>query len=158
MPHSPSGGGSIAPPIMPCPRYRVSMNDLRSRVSDIARLISGLSKGGLSRFDEEISRRVGRDNFADRLRYLVLHILDLWDRHPVDQVALAADKGERARRQVLDDRIFDAVEIGSPRLPVIRVAGHRNRLVWLEIDEFERAGADRVLPHFARRDVARIHR
>src|SRR5215472_12136672 len=131
------------------------MNALRSRVSDIARLISGLSKGGLSRLtrrfrgvlDVTISQIACGAWFFTSLTCGI-----------VTPLIRAADEGERTRRQVLDDRILDAVEIGSPWLPVIRIAGHRNRLVRLEIDEFERAGADRVLPHLARRDVARINR
>src|SRR6516164_3694877 len=107
------------------------MNALRSRVSDIARLISGLSKGGLSR----LTRRFRG-------------VLDV----TISQIACGA-------------WFFTSLTCGivtplirSPWLPVIRIAGHRNRLVRLEINEFERAGADRVLPHLARRDVARINR
>ena len=49
MPHNPSGGGSIAPPMSPWPPLSTSMKDLRSRVSAIARRRSGLSKGGALR-------------------------------------------------------------------------------------------------------------
>ena len=51
-----------------------------------------------------------------------------------------------------------AVEIGPARLPVIRVRRHLDELVRLELDEFERAGADRMLAHLRRRDVAGIDR
>ena len=54
--------------------------------------------------------------------------------------------------------VFDAVEIGPARLPVIRVARHRDVFVRLELDEFERAGADRMAAHLARRHVAGIDR
>ena len=46
MPLSPSGGGSIAPPMLACPSLRMSIKALRSRVSAIARRRSGLSNGG----------------------------------------------------------------------------------------------------------------
>jgi hypothetical protein len=49
-------------------------------------------------------------------------------------------------RGAADDRVFDAVEIGTVRLPVGGVAGQLDRLVRLEFDKFEGAGADRVLP------------
>jgi hypothetical protein len=67
-------------------------------------------------------------------------------------------KGQERRRRVLDDRVLDAVEIGQARLPVIRVLRDLDALVRLELDELERAGADRVLPHLCRRHVARVDR
>ena len=45
----PSGGASIAPPIVPAPCVSVSMNALRSMVSATARRSSGLLKGSASR-------------------------------------------------------------------------------------------------------------
>ena len=48
-PHTPSGGGSMAPPISDLPSDRMSLNCLRSIVSAIALRISALSNGGLSR-------------------------------------------------------------------------------------------------------------
>ena len=55
MPQTPAGGGSIAPPISALPSLRMSIKALRSSASIIARRISGLSNGGLSRL---ISRLV----------------------------------------------------------------------------------------------------
>src|SRR5271165_6775165 len=55
-------------------------------------------------------------------------------------------------RQVLDDRIFNAVEIGPARFPIIRVSRYLDVLVGLEFDEFERASADRM----ASPDIPRI--
>ena len=52
--------------------------------------------------------------------------------------------------------MFDAVEIRPVRLPVIGVARDLDVFLRLEVDEFERAGADRMLAHVARRDMARI--
>ena len=50
MPHTPSGGGSIAPPKSPLPSVNVSTKALRSTVNATARRSSGLSKGAASRF------------------------------------------------------------------------------------------------------------
>ncbi len=49
MPHSPTGCGSIAPPISANPSIRIVLNALRSMASDIALRMSGLSNGGLTR-------------------------------------------------------------------------------------------------------------
>jgi len=68
---------------------------------------------------------------------------------------LPATKARR-RRHVEDYRKLDAVEIRPAVLPVIRVARHCDPFVRLELDEFERAGADRMLSHLGRRDMARI--
>src|SRR5260370_20081913 len=75
-----------------------------------------------------------------------------------DRSPSTADKGEGPRRQVFDDRVFDTVEIRPALLPVIRVSGYCDRLVRLEFDEFEWAGADRVLAHLAGRHMAGVDR
>ena len=49
MPHTPSGGGSIAPPISAWPSVRILMKELRSSANPRARRIFGLSKGNPSR-------------------------------------------------------------------------------------------------------------
>src|SRR5215831_8394356 len=49
MPHSPSGGGCMTPPMSPCPSVTMSTKALRSKLRAIARRRSGLSKGGLPR-------------------------------------------------------------------------------------------------------------
>src|SRR4051812_31505334 len=46
MPHTPSGGGSIAPPTASSRSTRMSRNAWRSRLSATARRTSGLSNGG----------------------------------------------------------------------------------------------------------------
>ena len=109
---------------------------------------------------QRVRREIGRRDLADRVGHLALHVLQ--HRHGQlireGHVELAGDKGEQLRRAVRDDRPFDRVEIGQPLLPVIRVLRDLDRLVRLELDELERPGADRVLPHLRRRDVARIDR
>jgi len=94
------------------------------------------------------------------LRGLRSDVLQQRDRDLVreGQVELAGDKGEDSGRAIWDDRIFDAVEIRPARFPVIGIADELDRLVRLELDKFERAGADRMLPHVARRDMAGIDR
>jgi len=49
MPHSPTGFGSMAPPMIANPSISVVLNTWRSSASDIALRISGLSNGGLTR-------------------------------------------------------------------------------------------------------------
>ena len=49
MPHTPAGGGSIAPPMSELPSNMMSTNDLRSSDSATARRTSALSNGALSR-------------------------------------------------------------------------------------------------------------
>src|SRR5262249_12107027 len=110
----------------------------------------GIVEGRYVAVDEQITGDVWCDQFADRLRCLAPDVPQLRDRNPEIRVVFAGDEGQKARRDVLDDRVFDAVEIGPARLPVVRVAGHGDRLVRLEIDEFERAGADRMFAHVAR--------
>jgi hypothetical protein len=107
-----------------------------------------------------ISAGIGRHEVADRLRRLRFHVLQERDRDLVrkGQIELAGDESEDRGRAVGDDRVFDAVEIGPARLPIIGVADELDPLVRFELDEFERAGADRMLPHVARRDMAGIDR
>ena len=49
MLQTPSGAGSMVPPMSPCPSVMMSIKALRSRVRDIARRRSALSNGALSR-------------------------------------------------------------------------------------------------------------
>src|SRR5271166_2136863 len=54
--------------------------------------------------------------------------------------------------------MIHSIEIRAVRFPVIRVPGHRDRLVRFEFDTLERTGADRMLAHVSRRDVAGVDR
>ncbi len=94
------------------------------------------------------------------MRGLAAYVLHQRDRYLVweGHIEFAGDEGEDRSRAVGDDGVFDTVEIGAPRLPVIRVARHLDRLVGFVLDEFERPGADRMRAHLARRNVAWINR
>src|SRR5207237_4894949 len=54
--------------------------------------------------------------------------------------------------------VSNACEIWLSRCPIIGTAEQLDRVVWLEIHELERAGADRALPHLTRRNMAGIDR
>src|SRR5262249_38931864 len=70
----------------------------------------------------------------------------------------AGNKGQDRGRAVAQDRVFDRIEIGYARLPVVRVLYDLYEFIRLELDEFERARADRMLAHLRRRDVAGVDR
>ena len=118
----------------------------------------GVVKRRRGAIDQQGARQVGREHRADRLRRLARKIPQQRDRHPEDLIERTGDKSQDARRKARDDRPLDAVEIGPARLPVIGVSRHPDVFVRLEFDEFEWAGADRMLAHVARRDVTRIDR
>ena len=103
---------------------------------------------------------IERHRFADRLRCLAVNVLQ--ERHGdlvrEGHVEGAGDKAEHCRRAVRYNRVFDGVEMGQARLPVIRVALEFQRLVWLVVDKFEWPGADRMRTHLARRDAAGVDR
>src|SRR5262249_25099835 len=109
---------------------------------------------------DQVCAGIARGQVAYRLRCLALDVLEQRDRHleRKGQVELAGDEGEDRRRTVRYYRVFDPVEIRPSLLPVIGVARHHDPFVWLEFDKFERAGADWMRAHIARRDVARINR
>src|SRR5215469_17074904 len=93
-----------------------------------------------------------RRQFADCLWHLVLHVPEEWNREGVRKghVELAGNESQCRGRPVTDNCIFDAVEIGAVLLPVIGISCYPDVFVRLELDEFERAGADRMLTHVSR--------
>jgi HEAT repeat protein len=119
-----------------------------------------LSKGGLSRLGDQAAVDADRRQLADCLRHLAGHVLQQRRRHaiPEGHVEFTGDESQYRRRQVANDRILDAIEIRPALFPIIGVARHLDVLVRLELDEFERAGADRMLAHVARRNMAGVNR
>src|SRR5262249_11762957 len=95
---------------------------------------------------------------ADRLWPLASYVLYQRERQGQSQVELPGIECQHRRRRVLDDRIFDAVEVGPVLFPIIGIAGDLDPLVRLELDEFEWASADRLRAHVARRYVAGVDR
>ena len=61
-------------------------------------------------------------------------------------LALAGAHGHFLCHDILDHETIDFIEIGLALLPVVRVFLEFRPLVFLEVDEYERPGADRVLP------------
>src|ERR1051325_8590674 len=146
MPQTPSGGGSSAPPMSPSPCPRMSIKDLRSRVSATASRTSALSKGGLVRFIKTPTDSLAAPSWQTDCGACVLMSLSNGN---------VTSYGKVMSRL---PAILDSIEIGPPGLPVIRVLGQLDALVRLVFDKFERAGADRVLAHLRRADMARIDR
>src|SRR6516162_10878054 len=95
-------------------------------------------------------------HLANGLRHLAAHILQQRYCESVRKghVELPGDETQYGRRQVADDRIFDAVEIRPLLFPVIRISCYLDPFVRFEFDEFEGTGADRMAAHVARRYVA----
>jgi hypothetical protein len=86
---------------------------------------------------------------TDRVGPLLLQVMGQRDRQRAGkgQLVLAGDKGEDRGRAIAQDRVFDRVEVRHTRLPIIRVLRHFDKLVGSKLDEFEWAGADRMLAH-----------
>ena len=120
----------------------------------------GIVEGRRLAVDQQISTGIGRDQITNSLRRLLFHVLEERDCDLVGkgQVELTGDEGEDRGRAVRNDRVFDAVEIGPPRFPIIGISDQLDPFIRLELDEFERAGADRMLPNVAWRDMTRIDR
>ena len=103
---------------------------------------------------------VRRPRLADRILLLVLHVLQEreGDVGIEGQIEFAGDEAQHAGAAVRDDLEFDRIEIGAPLLPVVGIAHQLDHLVALEVDDLERAGADRLGAHHPRLDVTRIDR
>ena len=114
----------------------------------------------LFRIEDQVAADIGGGQHALRLRRLVHDVLQqryggaVWR----GDVVLAGDERQVARRIVRHDLPLDTVDIGPPRLPVIRVARGLDHLVRPELDEFEGPCADRLGAHFPRRHMAWINR
>ena len=136
------------------------MKLLRSIVSCIARRMSGSLNGGVSRLTSRLIATGVGVSLADRLRRLALDVAHRLDRDLVGEghVELAGDKGERLGRAVRDDRPFDSRRDRAGPASSNPGSSHPDVFVRLELDEFERAGADRMGAHVARRHMARIDR
>jgi len=111
-------------------------------------------------FNNFVDADAARRQIAHRVGTLTLQIVGQRDRQRAGkgQLILAGDEGEDRGRAVGDDVELDAVEIGQALLPVVGVAHELDRLVALELDELERARADRLGAHVRRRHMAGIHR
>ena len=133
------------------------MNAWRSRESAIARRNSGLSNGGAVRL---ISRSRLLLSITTSQTACGTWLLMSFNSGIVAKMksSLPATKA-RCHVAGLAMIVYSMPSrYGRSCLPVIRVAGHRDVLVGLVFDEFERAGADRVLPHLRSRNVAGIDR
>src|ERR1051325_1268080 len=69
-----------------------------------------------------------------------------------------ASTRRRAPWDSTNPRVLDTIEIRFASLPVIRVPDDLDQLVRFVLDELERSGADRMMPHFRWRDMAWIYR
>src|SRR5215471_17041811 len=123
----------------PCPSLRMSMNALRSRLKANARLRSGFSKGGFARLTNRCvftPPNGAISQFACGSWLCTSRISGTLKLKGQVMSTLPETNASVCRRHVLDDREFDAVEIGPAGFPVIRVLRHPNEFVGLELDEF----------------------
>jgi len=128
-PQSPLGNGCIAPPISPSPAVMMSMNDLRSRLSDIARRKSGLSKGGAPRLTSRLRPTLAENIGQTACGAWFFDVLQLRHRHAGEKIRLSRHESQQAGRDVFYDRVFDTVEMRLARFPVIWVLA--TRMTWL---------------------------
>src|SRR5204862_1077784 len=70
------------------------------------------------------------------------------------EIELARDKGKNGRRAVRNYCPFNAIQVGTTRLPVLWIAHQLDRFVWLVGNELEGPGTDGTLPHCLWRYVA----
>src|SRR5438874_736357 len=159
MPHTPSGGGSMMPPVLPLPSVMMSMNAWRSNASAIARRSSGLLNGAGSGL---ISRL--RPTLVGFISQIACGACSLICRSngtvtpPKVMSSLPDTKVRIAVDMFLMIAILYPVKIRLPRFPVIRVFRQLDRFIRFVVDEFERAGPDRSLAHILGRYVARVDR
>src|SRR5437764_1966537 len=156
MPQTTSGGGRMEPPIAPCSSARIWIKAGRSRLSAMARRSSMLSKGGtaLLMSRSRLLLSMTRSHFAcGACSFTSL------SGGGVAQIrsSLPAAKAS-SRVPVFGMIVYSMASRGPSGFPVIRVLHHPDMLVRLVFDKFEGAGADRLLPHLRRRDMAGIDR
>ena len=149
----PSGANSMMPP-MSCLSPGEHLNEDLPVEAQCHRLPRfALVESRCVRVDQHRSADVCRRDLGDRLRHLSLEIFQPRHRHAVGRgdIEFGGEGRQIARRDLPHDRVFDAVEVWLSRFPVIRILGEFDVSVRLELAEFEGAGANRVLPHLARR-------
>src|SRR4029077_17835349 len=73
------------------------------------------------------------------------------------QIELARDESENRRRAVWNYRPFNSFKIGAPLLPILFIPHQLDGFVLLVGHEFERSGADWMLPHVLRRYVTWVN-
>src|SRR6478672_5268871 len=158
MPHSPTGFGSMAPPMIANPSISVVLNTWRSSASDIALRISGLSNGGLTRLTMRlicVPVVIGSQIAFGACPFISLSRRTLMVGGKGD-IEFTGLEGEHARRQAVDDSESDFIQIWAVFFPVVGIADETDRLSPLELDEFERPGTDRPGAHRCLRHVAGI--
>src|SRR3954453_23354014 len=74
------------------------------------------------------------------------------------QVEFTGNERKDRRRAVCNYSPFDTVEIGASLLPILCIPLELDGFVRFIGHEFERSGADWMLPHFLRRYMTRVNR
>ena len=99
------------------------------------------------------------DRLANRFRRLRFHILEQahTDVGRKGDIEFTGLEGEHARRQAVDDSESDFIQIRAVFFPVVGIADETDRFSALELDEFERTGANRPGAHRRLRNVAGIY-
>src|SRR5437762_13677870 len=113
-------------------------------------------EGRLVDVDQHRAGDIDPGHFANCLRRLLSEILQGRRGNAIGRadIEISGEEGQVAWRDLAQYRKLDAIEIGSARFPVIRVFRELDVFVRLELDEFERTGADRLLPYLTRRHMA----
>src|SRR5437763_10025177 len=107
---------------------------------------------------DQVGALVRRRYLTHRVWCLLSYVLHQRNGNPgrKREIELARDKGKNGRRAVRNYCPFNAIQVGTTRLPVLWIAHQLDRFVWLVGNELEGPGTNRVLPHGLWRDVARI--
>src|SRR5882672_5597718 len=129
----------MTPPILPRPSLKISMKGLRSSASTTARRSSGLSNGGAVWLTISVRLPVATvvSQIACGAWLLTSFKNGIETPYGKGHVDFPGGERQHPRREVGDDRVLDAVEIGPARLPIVRIAGQPDQLVWLIFNELE---------------------